>query len=159
MSLLSNPRHEAFAQALAKGKTADEAYALAGFKPNRGNATRLKANDSIQKRVQELQSRVAEKAEWSAADRLKSLRAIHDATEGQDPRTAIAAIAEANKMAGSYAPAKRELSGPGGGPIPVVDLSKATDDQLATLEAFFGPLALAGGDDEGDTDGEAEAGG
>jgi hypothetical protein len=83
MPVLPNPRHETFAQALAKGKSADEAYALAGFKPNRGNATRLKANDSIQKRVQKLQSRVAEKAEWSAADRLKCVSACKfDPTSG-----------------------------------------------------------------------------
>lgn len=37
-------------------------------------------------------------------------------------------------------------SGPNGGPIPV-DLSSASDDQLAALEAVFGPLAAAGDDD------------
>ena len=56
MPVLSNARHEAFAQALAKGKSADAAYEMAGFKANRGNATRLKANESIQKRVAELQA-------------------------------------------------------------------------------------------------------
>jgi phage terminase small subunit len=35
MPVLSNPKHERFAQELAKGKTADEAYQLAGCKPNR----------------------------------------------------------------------------------------------------------------------------
>ena len=60
MPILENPRHERFAQALAAGKTADEAYATAGFKPNRGNASTLKANQSILDRVTELQGRVAE---------------------------------------------------------------------------------------------------
>lgn len=36
MPVLKNARHEKFAQALAKGKTADDAYADAGFKPDRG---------------------------------------------------------------------------------------------------------------------------
>lgn len=36
------------------GITADQAYAEAGFKPDRRNATRLKANESIVKRVAEL---------------------------------------------------------------------------------------------------------
>lgn len=71
MSVLPNARHEAFAQALAKGKTADEAYKLAGFSANRGNATRLKANESVSARVAELQSMVAERAvvdrEWVLA--------------------------------------------------------------------------------------------
>ncbi len=58
MPALDNPRHERFAQALMQGKSADAAYQEAGFKPNRGNATTLKAKQSIQDRVAELQSRV-----------------------------------------------------------------------------------------------------
>lgn len=42
-----------------------------------------------------------------------------------------------------------ELTGKNGGPISTVDLTKATDEQIAALEALFGPLAGAGGDDEG----------
>ena len=33
MPLLDNPKHEIFAQELAKGTTADEAYARAGYAP------------------------------------------------------------------------------------------------------------------------------
>jgi type VI protein secretion system component VasK len=117
MPVLKNARHETFAQELAKGKTADEAYQLAGFKPNRGNAARLNANESIRARVEELASRGAEKAEWTAADRLSALKLIFDKTANADPRVAISAIAEANKMQGSYAPEKREHSGPNGAPI------------------------------------------
>lgn len=73
MPILPNPRHEKFAQALAKGKTADEAYTDAGFKYNRGNAARLKANESIMKRVDELVSKGAEKAETSIARVLQEL--------------------------------------------------------------------------------------
>lgn len=113
MPVLKNARHESMAQALAKGKTADEAYALAGYKPDRGNASRLTANDSIRARVEEIKARAAEKAEWTAADRLSALKDIFDREAQDDPRTAIAAIAEANKMQGSYAPAKAELGTPG----------------------------------------------
>lgn len=62
MAALPNARHERFAQGLAQGKTADEAYQEAGFKPNRGNATRLKANESVGARVAELQGIGAERA-------------------------------------------------------------------------------------------------
>jgi hypothetical protein len=58
---LKNARHEKFAQELAKGATADAAYTAAGFKPNRGNATRLKLNESIFDRVQQIKGAVAEK--------------------------------------------------------------------------------------------------
>jgi hypothetical protein len=43
-----------------------------------------------------------------------------------------------------------ELTGANGGPVQHVDLTKATDEQLSALEALFGPIAGAGGDDEGD---------
>lgn len=60
MPILTNSRHERFAQELASGKTEDEAYRIAGYKPDRGNASRLTANDSVQARVAELQGRVAQ---------------------------------------------------------------------------------------------------
>ena len=63
MPALANSRHERFAQELAKGKSADEAYQLAGYEANRGNATRLKTNESVQARVEELQERSAQKVE------------------------------------------------------------------------------------------------
>lgn len=54
MTALSNPKHERFAQELAKGKSADESYALAGFSPNRGNASVLKHKQNILDRVTEI---------------------------------------------------------------------------------------------------------
>lgn len=155
MPVLENPRYEAFSQWRAKGKTVDEAYILAGFKANRGNAARLNANESVKKRLVEIKSRVAEKAEWSAAERLNALKRISDAAEEKDPRVAVSAIAEANKMQGAHAPAKHQHSGPNGGPIQTVDLSNLSNDDLTRLEAIFGPLAgSSGDDDEGDTSGE-----
>lgn len=122
------------AQALAKGKTADDAYGDAGFKPHRGNAARLSANESIRARVDELLTRVAEKAEWTAADRLRDLKTIFDASAKEDRRTAIAAIAEANKMQGSYAPTKQEHTGRGGGPIEYANLTEEEiDARIAAL--------------------------
>ncbi|WP_050596699.1 terminase small subunit [Mesorhizobium ciceri] len=71
MPVLDNQRHEAFAQALASGKSADEAYSEAGYKADRGNASRLTANDNIAARVAELQGMAAERVvisrEWVIA--------------------------------------------------------------------------------------------
>jgi hypothetical protein len=64
---LENPRYEAFAQALAKGKSASEAYKKAGFKANRGNASRLKAHESVSRRLAELRE-VREKQAASPPD-------------------------------------------------------------------------------------------
>lgn len=47
-------------------------------------------------------------------------------------------------------------TGRDGGPIAVADLSKLSNDQLATLEAVFGPLAGSGDDDGSDPGGEGE---
>ena len=108
MGVLKNARHETFSQGLARGMTADAAYVNAGFKSNRGNAARLNSNESIKARVEEIKERIAEKAEWTAADRLADLADIARANKGKDPSTSIRAIAEANKMQGSHAPVKSE---------------------------------------------------
>ncbi len=59
MPVLPNSKQELFAQAIATGKTADEAYALAGYRPNHGNAQRLKSNEVIRSRVEEIGSATA----------------------------------------------------------------------------------------------------
>lgn len=63
MPILKNARHERFAQELAKGKSATEAYVLAGYEANEGNAGRLNRNEQVQARVSEILGRAAEKAE------------------------------------------------------------------------------------------------
>jgi phage terminase small subunit len=73
---LANPRHERFAQALAQGKTATKAYVLAGYKANDGNASRMKGNERISARVQEIVGRAAERAEVSLERVLRELKAI-----------------------------------------------------------------------------------
>lgn len=108
--------------------------------------------------IRERQAKVAEKAEWTAADRLAALKRISDSAEDEDPRVAVSAISEANKMQGSYPPSQHRLAGPAGGPIPVVDLTKLSGDQLDQLESIFGPLAGSGDDDAADQAGEGEEG-
>jgi len=52
--MLNNIKHEKFAQAVAKGLSAEDAYKEAGYKPNRSNALRLNTKDHIIARVAEL---------------------------------------------------------------------------------------------------------
>jgi phage terminase small subunit len=73
MAPLTNPRHEAFAQGVAKGLSADEAYQAAGYKPNRGNAIRLKANESIAARIEAIVKAGAARAEIDIARTLKEM--------------------------------------------------------------------------------------
>jgi phage terminase small subunit len=84
MGILANPRHERFAQALFEGGTADAAYLKAGFKANRGNASRLKANENILARLAELQAAAAKASEvtvQSLLGELETARARADSAE------------------------------------------------------------------------------
>ena len=57
--VLQNARHELFAQNWATGMSREAAYKAAGYKPDRGAASRLSANINIKARVRELKSRAA----------------------------------------------------------------------------------------------------
>lgn len=65
---LKNPRHERFSQLLFEGKTQDEAYEKAGYKPSAPNAARLTRNDKVQARLAFLQSQAAERAVVTVED-------------------------------------------------------------------------------------------
>jgi phage terminase small subunit len=73
MPTLKNARHERFAQELAGGKSASEAYAIAGYSPNRRNASVLRQRQDISHRIGELleaRDRMASQASQKAADAL-----------------------------------------------------------------------------------------
>jgi hypothetical protein len=61
MPVLSKSKHEKFAQAVAKGLTATEAYASAGYSraSANSNATRLMGNEGILLRIAELKTVIA----------------------------------------------------------------------------------------------------
>src|SRR5438045_6896667 len=89
MSLLKPDRHELFAQGLAKGLTQNAAYAEAGYKPNRGGASRLASNVNIINRVNELKQRGAIKITLSkqfvleaAIDNLEKARGLRPVKVG-----------------------------------------------------------------------------
>lgn len=54
MPVLAKPKWEKFAQELAKGETAVDAYEAAGYVRDDGNANRLASNPEVQARVKEL---------------------------------------------------------------------------------------------------------
>jgi len=54
---LRNVKHELFAQALARGIRTSEAYARAGYKPDKGNANKLARNRKVRDRVTALLER------------------------------------------------------------------------------------------------------
>jgi phage terminase small subunit len=117
MAKLANHRHELFAHALARGETGDAAYIAAGYLPNRNNASRLKANESVRARVAELQERAAAKTEMTIADVVEML--VEDrllARELEQSGSAVSATMGVAKVLG-FLKDRVELTGKDGGPI------------------------------------------
>lgn len=73
MPILKNQKHERFAQELAKGKTATEAYVLAGYKESRPNAATLRTNQNVLDRIAELQGKAAARAMTTIEDIARQL--------------------------------------------------------------------------------------
>ena len=61
MPTLKNPRHERFAQLLASGKTATDAYEQAGYKRSDSNGPNLARTDEISGRVAEINGETLER--------------------------------------------------------------------------------------------------
>jgi phage terminase small subunit len=101
MPILENPRHEAFARELAKGKSATEAYEAAGFKPARQNAHRLITKNDVSARLAELQAIGAEKAALSVESLIAEAEAVRmRAMELGQLSAAVAAIREKGILSG-----------------------------------------------------------
>lgn len=127
MGILKNARHERFAQDVACGKTLDESYRNAGFRPSRSNAARLSANEAIADRIAELKSLAADMAldraavskEWVMRElRLTYLRA----TASGQGAVANRSLELLGKEAGMFVD-RREVGRPG-------DFADLSDDQL-----------------------------
>ena len=68
MLTLRNPKHEKFAQLVASGMTAQTAFTQAGYSAPQ-NAPRLRSNELVAKKIEELQLRNQRKAEIAALSR------------------------------------------------------------------------------------------
>jgi hypothetical protein len=75
MPTLRKPKHEKFAQLVASGMTAQAAFTQAGY-PSPQNAPRLRNNEQVAKRIEELQVRNERKAEMAALTRDELVRIL-----------------------------------------------------------------------------------
>jgi phage terminase small subunit len=105
MPQLTNAKHERFAQELAKGASASEAYVLAGYSANDGNAIRLKGNEKVSSRVAEILGRAATRAEITIASATAHLlklaekaEALGDASGFQASRASMMDAAKLNGL-------------------------------------------------------------
>jgi hypothetical protein len=95
MPVLSNAKHELFSQQLALGKTASEAYELAGYKPSRSNASVLRAKQNISDRLaeilQESEKTVLNQIEYTRERLLAKLDHAYDVAEKRSNGSAMSA--------------------------------------------------------------------
>lgn len=81
MPPLSNAKHERFVQEIAKGRTQEDAYETAGYKPSRSNASVLRTNKNIQARLAEIQQRAAVRTEITVASISENLARLSGKAE------------------------------------------------------------------------------
>lgn len=133
MPILSNARHELFAQRVAKGMSATEAYKAAGYDTNghaaENSASRLMSNDEVKARIAELQAITAKEVTLDRADLLRMMLADRElARENKQGSAAIRASELLGKeLAGMYVD-RKEIGGPG-------DFARLSDGDLRELAA------------------------
>lgn len=101
MPVLPNVRHERFCQALFEGKSATEAYTLAGYHPHQGNSSRLRWFEMVQNRLAELQNGAAKKSHVTVQSLLDELEYARQRADNLDQLgPVVKAISEKAKIAG-----------------------------------------------------------
>ena len=115
MPILANQRHERFAQEVAQGKTAGEAYRLAGYRAANHSAEtagpRLLKNVQIQQRIVQLQQKVARKAEITLESLLREAAEIQTAaTNAKQYAAANSALKLKAELSGHYVQRKEDVT-------------------------------------------------
>ena len=138
MPVLSNARHERFAQELAKGKSQGDAYTEAGYKPSRSAAARLAADVNICERVAEIQERAAIRVEVTVAGITEKLLKIAEKAEGSSEaamlQAARASYMDAAKLNGLVVD-KKQVEGLG--PVSVTYVTNGQPSAAAPSEEDY----------------------
>ncbi|MDQ2762008.1 MAG: hypothetical protein M3Y22_00420 [Pseudomonadota bacterium] len=92
MPVLPDLRHEAFAQARAKGALLEDAYEDAGFAPGHGHASRLAGQRPVAERIAELR---AERSDLIEANPQAVVAALLRIAKSSEALTSPAGIKEA----------------------------------------------------------------
>lgn len=139
MPALSNAKHERFAQELSKGKTATDAYVIAGYKANDGNAATLKGNQRILDRIAELQGAASMRVEVTIASLIQEAAEIQKAAqEANQHSAAVAALTAKAKLAGLWIDKSDNTN-----LNRVVDAASVTDAELAAIVQGDGSTRIA----------------
>ena len=109
-------KQEAFAQAVASGKTQADSYRLAynaikmTDKQIWEKASEVKGNVKVTARVNELKAALADKALWTRQDSVEALKGVAQGVEAKGSEV-VAAIKELNSMHGYNEPIKHTIDG------------------------------------------------
>ena len=98
MAFLRNPKHEKFAQLVASGMTAQAAFTQAGYLSPQ-NAPRLRNNELVSKRIEELQVRNERKAEMAAMTRDDLIQILAETVQAVRSRLSDTRLADGLKAA------------------------------------------------------------
>lgn len=133
MPALTNAKHERFAQNLAKGMTASDAYAEAGYAPNQPSASRLLSNVMVAARVAEITERGAVRAEITLATLVGYADDIRSkAAEAGQYSAAVSAVKELGVLTGLRVEKRENLNR---------GLNDMSDDELADIARAGGASA------------------
>lgn len=91
MPALANARHEAFAQARARGARVEQAYEDAGFTPGNDHGARLACRTEVAERIAELR---AQQTDMEQASTQAVIAALLKVVKGAEAGTSPAAIRE-----------------------------------------------------------------
>lgn len=102
-----NDRQRKFAELVVQGRPASRAYQEAGYEA-RGNsaealASKLLRHDKVSEYIEELRGEVRAASKFTRESKLEGIFEIYNNTKLDDPRVALAAIAEENRMTGDHA--------------------------------------------------------
>jgi hypothetical protein len=98
MPTLRNPKHEKFAQLVASGMTAQAAFTQVGY-PSPQNSPRLRNNELVAKRIEELQARNERKAERIALARDELIEILAEIVRAARARSPEARLGDGLKAA------------------------------------------------------------
>ena len=101
MTVLANAKHERFAQLVAEGKSASQAYEDAGYKPHRQAASRLLTKVDVATRLSELTARTIEQHDVTIGELIDNYREDRrDARAAKQFGAAVSATTNLAKLCG-----------------------------------------------------------
>jgi len=108
-----NDRQRKFAELVVQGRPASRAYQEAGYSATgnsaEASASQLLRNPKVAEYVEELRGEVKAASKFTRESKLEGIYEIYQNTKLDDPRVALAAIAEENRMTGDHAAEKIEV--------------------------------------------------